>query len=47
MTPAESQQAALNNLEQLSGKPVVLQDDARLPDLPPLNETTFGERIRE
>lgn len=33
MTPAEAQQAALNELEELSGKSVVLQEDARLPNL--------------
>jgi hypothetical protein len=33
MTPAEAQQRALNQLEKLSGKPVVLQEDARLPNL--------------
>jgi hypothetical protein len=33
MKPAEVQQQALNELEELSGKPVVLQEDARLPNL--------------
>jgi hypothetical protein len=33
MNPAEAQQQALNELEELSGKPVVLQEDARLPNL--------------
>ena len=33
MTPSEAQQHALNALEELSGKPVVLQEDARLPNL--------------
>jgi len=33
MKPTEAQQAALDALEELSGKPVVLQEDARLPNL--------------
>ena len=33
MTPAKAQQRALNDLEELSGKPVVLQEDPRLPNL--------------
>jgi hypothetical protein len=33
MTPADAQQRALNNLEKRSGKPVVLQEDTRLPNL--------------
>lgn len=33
MKPAEAQQRALNELEELSGKPVVLQEDSRLPNL--------------
>lgn len=33
MTPSEAQQHSLNELEELSGKPVVLQEDARLPNL--------------
>jgi len=33
MTPAAAQQLSLNELEELSGKPVVLQEDARLPNL--------------
>jgi hypothetical protein len=30
MTPAEAQQAALNALEKLGGKPVVLREDGNL-----------------
>jgi hypothetical protein len=33
MTPAEAQQHALNELEELSGTPVLLQEDASLPNL--------------
>jgi len=33
MNPAESQQCALDELENISGKPVVLQEDATLPNL--------------
>lgn len=33
MSLTEIQQAALNALEQISGKPVVLQEDTRLPNL--------------
>lgn len=33
MTPSEAQQHALNALEELSGKPVVIEADARLPNL--------------
>ncbi len=33
MKPAEAQQRVLNELEELSGKPVVLQEDSRLPNL--------------
>ena len=33
MKPAEAQQRSLNELEELSGKPVVLQEDAGLPNL--------------
>jgi hypothetical protein len=33
MTPAQAQQHALNELEELGGKPVVLQEDASLPNL--------------
>jgi hypothetical protein len=33
MKPAEAQQRALNELEELSGKPVVLREDAGLPNL--------------
>jgi hypothetical protein len=33
MKPAEAQQRALNDLEELSGKPAVLQEDAQLPNL--------------
>jgi len=33
MKPVEAQQRALNDLEVLSGKPVVLQQDSRLPNL--------------
>jgi len=33
MKPAEAQQRALNELEEFSSKPVVLQEDSRLPNL--------------
>jgi len=33
MKPAEAQQRAINEIEELSGKPVVLQEDSRLPNL--------------
>lgn len=33
MKPAEAQQRVRTELEEVSGKPVVLQGDARLPNL--------------
>jgi len=45
MTPAEAQQQALNDLEQLSGKPVVLQEDARLPNLAKIQIATAARPV--
>jgi hypothetical protein len=45
MTPAEYQQAALNDLEELSGKPVVLQEDARLPNLARIQIATAARPV--
>jgi len=45
MTPAEAQQAALNALEELSGKPVILQEDARLPNLARIQIATAARPV--
>jgi hypothetical protein len=45
MTPAEAQQRALNELEKLSGKPVVLQEDARLPNLARIQIATAARPV--
>jgi hypothetical protein len=45
MTPAEAQQRALNELEELGGKPVVLQEDARLPNLAKIQIATAARPV--
>jgi hypothetical protein len=45
MTPAEAQQRALNDLEERSGKPVVLQEDARLPNLARIQIATAARPV--
>jgi hypothetical protein len=45
MTPAEAQQRAMNDLEDLSGKPVVLQEDTRLPNLARIQIATAARPI--
>lgn len=43
MTPAESQQRALDSLEQLGGKPVVLREDARLSNQAKMHVASAAE----
>jgi hypothetical protein len=45
MTPAEAQQQALNDLEERSGKPVVLQEHARLPNLARIQIATAARPV--
>lgn len=45
MTPAQAQQHALNELEQLGGKPVVLQEDASLPNLARIQIATAARPV--
>jgi len=45
MKPAEAQQRALNALEELSGKPVVLQEDPRLANLARIQIATAARPV--
>jgi hypothetical protein len=45
MTPAQAQQHALNELEELGGKPVVLQEDASLPNLARIQIATAARPV--
>jgi hypothetical protein len=45
MTAAEAQQRALNDLEERSGKPVVLQEDIRLPNLARIQIATAARPV--
>ncbi len=45
MTALEAQQQALNALEELSGKPVLLQEDARLPNLARIQIATAARPV--
>jgi hypothetical protein len=45
MTPAQAQQHALNELEDLGGKPVVLQEDASLPNLARIQIATAARSV--
>jgi hypothetical protein len=45
MTPFEAQQRALNDLEERSGKPVVLQEDTRLPNLARIQIATVARPV--
>jgi hypothetical protein len=45
MTPAEAQQRALNDLEERSGKPVVLQEDTRIPNLARIQIATAARPV--
>lgn len=45
MTPSEAQQQALNAIEQLGGKPVVLQEDSKLPNQAKIHIASSAEPV--